>query len=91
MLWYSILVNLFNFEGGAKNPPKGISMKFLVLACDAQSWVISGSKGMGAIRKGMRAMTLALWRLSWFYEMVETYVYKQVRSVACLEWNLADE
>jgi len=26
-------------EGGAKNPLKGTSMKFLVLACDAQLWV----------------------------------------------------
>jgi len=31
------------FEGGPKNLPKGISMKFLVLASDAQSGVDAGS------------------------------------------------
>ena len=36
------------FEDGAKNPSKGISMKFLVLAYDAQSWVGAGSKEDGA-------------------------------------------
>ncbi len=30
-------------EGGAKNPPKGISMKFLVLACGAQLRADAGS------------------------------------------------
>ncbi|MFZ3170702.1 MAG: hypothetical protein WA118_01750 [Carboxydocellales bacterium] len=30
-------------EGGAKNPSKGIAMKFLVLAADAQSGVGAGS------------------------------------------------
>ena len=30
-------------EGGPKNPPKGTSMKFLVLALDAQSGVGAGS------------------------------------------------
>ena len=30
-------------EGGAKNPPKGTSMKFLVLAFDAQSGADAGS------------------------------------------------
>ena len=29
----------YRFEGGPKNPLKGTSMKFLVLACDAQLWV----------------------------------------------------
>ncbi len=40
----SILVRASNSEGGAKNPSKGTSMKFLVLACDAQSGVDAGSK-----------------------------------------------
>lgn len=31
------------FEDGPKNPLKGISMKFLVLAADAQSGVDAGS------------------------------------------------
>jgi len=31
------------FENGAKNPFKGISMKFLVLAAEAQSGVGAGS------------------------------------------------
>lgn len=30
-------------EGGAKNPPKGTSMKFLVLAWGAQPWADAGS------------------------------------------------
>jgi len=30
-------------EGGPKNPLKGISMKFLVLAWSAQLWVNAGS------------------------------------------------
>ncbi len=42
--WCSILVRASNSEGGAKNPSKGTSMKFLVLACDAQSGVEAGSK-----------------------------------------------
>ena len=42
--WCSILVRAVNSEGGPKNPSKGTSMKFLVLACDAQSWVCAGSK-----------------------------------------------
>ncbi len=36
-----------HFEGGAKNPSKGISMKSLVLAADAQSGVGAGSKEEG--------------------------------------------
>jgi len=42
--WHSILVNTANPEGGAKNPSKGISMKFFVSARDAQSRVVAGSK-----------------------------------------------
>ena len=38
-----ILVSYFIPQGGPKNSPKGISMKFLVRACDAQSWVCAGS------------------------------------------------
>ena len=37
-----ILVNLRCFEDGPKNPFKGISMKFLVLACNAPLWVDTG-------------------------------------------------
>jgi len=61
--WCSILVSTAKLEDGAKNPLKGISMKFLVTAADAQLGVVSGSKGDGAIRNGMWAMTLPLWRL----------------------------
>ncbi len=57
--WHSTPVNKPIFEGGAKNPSKGTSMKFLVLAADAQSGVSSESKEMGAIHKGMWALTLA--------------------------------
>ena len=46
----------FHFEGGPKNPLKGISMKFLVLATDAQLGVGTGSKEEGrsamACRRG---------------------------------------
>lgn len=38
-----ILVNLRYSEDGPKNPFKGISMKFLVLACDAPLWAETGS------------------------------------------------
>lgn len=37
-------------------------MKFLVRACDAQSWAFAGSKELGAIRNGMRESTLIPWR-----------------------------
>lgn len=33
----------YGFEGGPKNPLKGTSMKFLVLAADAQSGADAGS------------------------------------------------
>ena len=67
-------------------------MKFLVWACDAQSWVFSGSKKMGAIRNGMRALTLASWRpYSVQTEKVETCAGvlrdSVAHSVACLEWG----
>ena len=45
--WCSILVSRVLSEDGAKNPLKGISMKFLVLAADAQSGVDAGSKNYG--------------------------------------------
>ena len=45
--WCSILVSEAHPEDGAKNPSKGISMKFLVLAADAQSGVGAGSKNYG--------------------------------------------
>jgi hypothetical protein len=38
-------------------------MKFVAIASDAQSGVIVASKEDGAIRNGMWAMTLPLWRL----------------------------
>ena len=60
--WRSILVSTTISEGGAKNPLKGTSMKFLVSAADAQSGVGAGSKVMGAIHNGMWAMTLLPWR-----------------------------
>ncbi len=42
------------YEGGAKNPLKGISMKFLVSALNAQFGVLSGSKEFREIRNGIR-------------------------------------
>ena len=41
--WRSILVGTADLEGGPKNPQNGISMKFLVLAADAQSGADAGS------------------------------------------------
>jgi len=41
MMQYPSQINLF--EGGPKNPSKGISMKFLVLAADAQLGAGTGS------------------------------------------------
>jgi len=41
--WCSILVRAACSQGGPKNPLKGTSMKFLVLAFDAQSGVGAGS------------------------------------------------
>jgi len=60
--WRSILVRAAIPEGGAKNPSKGTSMKFLVLAADAQSGVGAGNEKQGAIHKGMWALTLSSWR-----------------------------
>jgi hypothetical protein len=40
--WCSILVGEIASEGGAKNPPKGTSMKLLVLALNAQFGVDAG-------------------------------------------------
>lgn len=61
--WCSILVSTAILEGGAKNPSKGISMKFLISAFDAQLGAVIGSKRDGAICNGMQALTLLSWRL----------------------------
>ena len=42
MRWCGILVGFCSDQGGAKNPPKGISVKHLVLASYAQSGVGAG-------------------------------------------------
>ena len=42
-MWCSILVDDGDCEDGPKNPYKGISMKFLVFAFDAQSRAYAGS------------------------------------------------
>ena len=47
--WCSILVSRVSSEDGAKNPLKGISMKFLAAAADAQSGVDAGSKNYGRL------------------------------------------
>jgi hypothetical protein len=41
--WRSILVSTDGSEGGPKNPLKGTSMKFLVLAADAPLGADAGS------------------------------------------------
>lgn len=61
---HSILVSTLISEGGPKNSSEGTSMKFLVVALDAQSRVIAGSKDQGAIHNGMWALTLSPWRLA---------------------------
>ena len=60
--WCSILVSRVPSEDGAKNPLKGISMKFLVLAADAQSGVDAGSKNYGRPSMAWRSSTHFSWR-----------------------------
>jgi len=60
--WCSILVSKVLSEDGAKNPLKGISMKFLVLAADAQSGVDAGSKNYGRPSMAWRRTTHFSWR-----------------------------
>jgi len=83
-MWRSILVDFFIFEGGAKNPSKGTSMKFLMIASDAQSGAFVGNKKQGAIRNGM-------WALPSLHGESDFIRYKPARinncSVACLEWK----
>lgn len=59
----SILVRTSNSEDGAKNPLKGTSMKFLVIASDAQSGVVAGSKEPGLLTMACKNLTLNPWRL----------------------------
>ena len=64
----SILVRMTGSEEGPKNPLKGISMKSLVLALNAQFGVGAGGKGIfcpcgfRALSNGMENPTLLLWR-----------------------------
>ena len=44
------------YEGGAKNPLKGISMKFLVCAQNAQFGVLAGSKEIREICNGIHIL-----------------------------------
>ena len=60
--WCSILVSKVLSEDGAKNPLKGISMKFLALAADAQSGVGAGSKNYGRPSMAWRSSTHFSWR-----------------------------
>ena len=60
--WCSILVSRVPSEDGAKNPLKGISMKFLVPAADAQSGVGAGSKNYGRPSMAWRSSTHFSWR-----------------------------
>ena len=46
------------YEGGAKNPLKGTSMKFLVSAQNAQLCVLSGSKDNREICNGIHSIPL---------------------------------
>lgn len=45
----------FYYEGGAKNPLKGTSMKFLVCAQNAQLCVLAGSKDNREICNGIHS------------------------------------
>lgn len=75
-------------EGGAKNPSKGISMKFLVLAADAQLGVSSESKERG--RSTMACGRRPFLRGDQFILMkrgnLRYCMQIQLDSVACLEW-----
>ena len=57
MVQYSSQV--VTFKDGAKNPLQGTSMKFLILAVNAQLAAFIGRKKLGAIHNGMWAMTLS--------------------------------
>jgi len=67
-MWYNVFQKVVQyssqvsiFEDGAKNPLKSISMKFLVLAYNAQLWVGAGSKGVGQSQRHA-TLTLHPWR-----------------------------
>jgi len=79
--WYSILVSTFNPENGPKNPLKGISMKSLVNAFDAQLRVLQGVKVVGAFYNGMKIVTLPPWRPEFFREnlrICDWFIMKQL-------------
>ena len=72
-------------------------MKFLVLAADAQSGLVLGVKGDGAICNGMQALTPLPWRqcvvhaVFWQHATAWDRTCMAVHigagcSVACLEW-----
>ena len=74
------------YEGGAKNPLKGISMKFLVNAQNAQLCVFAGSKEAREICNGIHSIPLGSRRLKSVVLSI-TYIKCQdtIYSVACLE------
>ena len=84
--------NLVCHEGGAKNPLKGTSMKFLVNARYAQFCVFSGSKDnrvkyngiycTPSYRGGLNCYNINLVNLSITYTKCQDTKYR----VACLEW-----
>ncbi len=70
-------------------------MKFLVVASDAQSGVIAGSKDKGAIHNGMWALTLLPWRLAMQDYTCNVFCSSffggyGTCSVACLELEMVD-
>ncbi len=88
MVHYSSHINYY--EGGAKNPLKGISMKFLVSAQDAQFRVFSGSKDDREICNGIHSK-FPCYRgglISIKLLLSKTYIKCQdtIYRVACLEW-----
>ena len=58
--WRSILVSSTGSQDGPKNPLKGTSMKFLVLAFDASRGLMLGVKDLG--RFAMACKTRPLFR-----------------------------
>lgn len=63
------MINVY-YEGGAKNPLKGTSMKFLVRAQNAQLCVLAGSKDDREICNGIHSIPLPSRRLRSVYNAV---------------------
>ena len=88
--WCSILVSAANFEGGLKIR-QGISMKFLVLATDAQSGLVLGVRKKGdpwhaGVDPASVETQAGGYAYSYYLGLNLHCGELAVCSVACLEW-----